>query len=141
MATLLVALSVMAILLTVVMPVWRQMVQREKEAELVFRAQQYLNAIKLFQRKHGPGTLPPTVDVLVQERTLRKIIARFKDHPGLGAWKGYDEAAWVKMPVEPVMAAYKIFKEMDPDHPVILIHAPTKVGRRIGSVMRRSVMR
>jgi type II secretory pathway pseudopilin PulG len=76
MAVLLVTLSVMAILLTVAMPVWKHASQREKEAELVFRGQQYVHAIGLFQRKHGPGVLPPTVDVLVNERFLRK---KFKD--------------------------------------------------------------
>lgn len=72
MAALLVAMSVMAIMLTVVMPVWKQMAQREKEAELIFRGEQYARAIGLFQRKSGPGTLPPSVDVLVEQRFLRR---------------------------------------------------------------------
>src|SRR4051794_15002375 len=37
MAALLIAMSVMAIMMTVVMPVWKQAAQREKEEELVFR--------------------------------------------------------------------------------------------------------
>ena len=37
MAALLVALSIMAVMFTVVMPVWKQTAQREKEEELVFR--------------------------------------------------------------------------------------------------------
>jgi len=37
MAALLVGLSVMAVLMTVAMPVWKQLAQREKEEELVFR--------------------------------------------------------------------------------------------------------
>src|SRR5919204_5517515 len=76
MAVLLVSLSVMAILLTVAMPVWKHTARRERETELVFRGQQYARAIGLFQRKHGPGTLPPTIDVLVNEHFLRK---KFKD--------------------------------------------------------------
>ena len=63
MAALLVALSVMAVLMTVVMPVWRQAAQREKEAELVFRGLQYAHAIGLYERKYA-NTPPPTVDVL-----------------------------------------------------------------------------
>ena len=39
MVALLVALSVMSIMLTVALPTWRQMVQREKEVELVFRGE------------------------------------------------------------------------------------------------------
>src|SRR5436305_13907705 len=76
MAVLLVTLSVMAILLSVAMPVWKHTSQREKETELVFRGQQYVHAIALFQRKHGPGVLPPNIDALMAEHYLRK---KFKD--------------------------------------------------------------
>jgi type II secretory pathway pseudopilin PulG len=75
MAVLLVAMSVMAVMLTVAMPVWKQMAQREKEAELIFRGQQYARAIGLFQRKYA-NTPPPTFDVLVNEHFLRK---KYKD--------------------------------------------------------------
>jgi type II secretory pathway pseudopilin PulG len=76
MAALLVTLSVMAVMMTVLMPAWKHMAQREKEAELVFRGEQYGRALMLFTRKHGPGTTPPTIDVLVLERELRK---KYKD--------------------------------------------------------------
>ena len=56
MVVLLVSLSVMAVMMSVAMPVWKQTAQREKETELVFRGEQYARAIALFQRKHGPGT-------------------------------------------------------------------------------------
>ncbi len=45
MAVLLVGMSVMAVMLTVAMPVWKQTTQREKETELVFRGEQYARAI------------------------------------------------------------------------------------------------
>lgn len=73
MAVLLVGLSVMAILMTVAMPVWSQMARREKEAELVFRGEQYARAIGLFQRRAGPGVSPPNLGVLVEQRFLRKM--------------------------------------------------------------------
>jgi type II secretory pathway pseudopilin PulG len=76
MAVLLVGMSVAAVLMTAVMPVWKQLARREKEEELVFRGQQYVRAIALFQRRSGPGVLPPNVDVLVNGRYLRK---KFKD--------------------------------------------------------------
>jgi type II secretory pathway pseudopilin PulG len=76
MAALLVALSVMAVLATAAMPVWHQMTQREKEEELVFRGNQYVRAIRLFTAKAGPGVLPPNLDVLIQQRYLRK---KYKD--------------------------------------------------------------
>src|SRR6185295_11936700 len=72
----LVGMSIMAIMMTVAMPTWRQLNQREKEEELVFRGEQYARAIGLFQRKMGPGVYPPTIDVLVDQRFLRK---KFKD--------------------------------------------------------------
>ncbi len=40
------------------------MATREKEAELIFRGNQYARAIGLFQRKFA-NTSPPTIDVLV----------------------------------------------------------------------------
>src|SRR5262245_13847027 len=76
MVVLLVSLSVMAVMMSVAMPVWKQTAQREKETELVFRGEQYARAIALFQRKHGPGTLPPSINVLVEERFVRK---KYKD--------------------------------------------------------------
>ena len=76
MAALLVALAVMAVLASAAMPPWKQMAQREKEAELIFRGQQYARAIGLFQRRAGPGVNPPNLDVLVQQRFLRK---KYKD--------------------------------------------------------------
>jgi len=75
MAALLIAMSVMAIMMTVVMPVWKQAAQREKEEELVFRGKQYVHAIGLFQRKFA-NAYPPNFDVLVEQRFLRK---KFKD--------------------------------------------------------------
>src|SRR4029079_18289900 len=75
MAALLIAMSVMAIMMTVVMPVWKQTAQREREEELVFRGKQYVHAIGLFQRKFA-NAYPPNIDVLVDQRFLRK---KFKD--------------------------------------------------------------
>jgi type II secretory pathway pseudopilin PulG len=75
MAALLVAMSVMAILMSALMPVWSHMATREKEEELIFRGKQYARAIGLFQRKYA-NTAPPTIDVLVEQRFLRK---KYKD--------------------------------------------------------------
>src|SRR5262245_239503 len=75
MAVLLVAMSIMAIMLTIAMPVWKHTAQREKEEELVFRGTQYVHAIALFQRKTA-NAYPPNIDLLVRERYLRK---KYKD--------------------------------------------------------------
>ena len=76
MAALLVGLGVMSVMLTVAMPVWTQITRREREAELVFRGEQYKRALDLFQRRNGPGVAPPSVEVLVEGHFLRKA---FKD--------------------------------------------------------------
>ena len=70
MAALLVAIAVMAIMMSVAMPVWKHDAQREKEAELVFRGNQYVRAIRLFQAK--TRSFPTSVDMLVQQRFLRQ---------------------------------------------------------------------
>ena len=75
MAALLVAMSVMAIMLSAVLPVWQTWVRREREAELVFRGEQYARAISLFKRKYGNSN-PPSIDILLKERFLRR---KYKD--------------------------------------------------------------
>ena len=75
MAALLVGMSVMAVLMSALLPVWSHMAQREKEEELIFRGRQYARAIGLFQRKFA-NTAPPTIDLLVEQRFLRK---KYKD--------------------------------------------------------------
>ena len=75
MAALIVAMGVMMIMMAAALPAWQTLARREREAELVFRGTQYARAIAAFQRKYG-GAFPPTVDVLVEERFLRK---KFKD--------------------------------------------------------------
>ena len=75
MAALLVAMSVMAVVMSALLPVWSHMATREKEEELIFRGKQYARAIGLFQRKFA-NTAPPTIDVLVEQRFLRK---KYKD--------------------------------------------------------------
>jgi type II secretory pathway pseudopilin PulG len=75
MAALLVAMAVMAVMMSVAMPVWRHAAQREKEAELVWRGQQYDRALQLFRRKtSAPG--PPNLDILIDQKFLRK---KYKD--------------------------------------------------------------
>jgi hypothetical protein len=55
---------------------------------------------------------------------LRRIVSMFKDHPGMGIWKGEDEPEWGKKPVPPLRAAYDIIHQIDPNHPVWIVQAP-----------------
>jgi type II secretory pathway pseudopilin PulG len=75
MAVFIIALAVMAIVMSAAMPVWKHMAQREKEEELVFRGEQIAHAIGMFQRRSA-NAYPPNLDVLVQQRFLRK---KYKD--------------------------------------------------------------
>lgn len=76
MAALLAAMAAMAVMLAAAMPVWKTTATREKESELIFRGESYAKAIGRYQRRMGPGTLPPSVDALVDGKFLRK---KYKD--------------------------------------------------------------
>ena len=94
-------------------------------SENLHREEKYLDAAA----RYGMHTLPylreyASVKSPEQEAALRAMINRFKNHPGLGAWKGEDEPEWGKHPIPPLERAYQIIKETDPNHPVVIIHAP-----------------
>lgn len=75
MAALLVGLSIMAVLMGMALPTWSHFMKREREEELIWRGQQYARAVGLFQRRYA-NTFPPTIDILVEQRFLRK---KYKD--------------------------------------------------------------
>ncbi|MGI9112140.1 MAG: hypothetical protein ACR2GT_08110 [Gaiellaceae bacterium] len=65
----------------------------------------------------------------VREQTLSRIAAVFRDHPGLGAYKGVDEprnpfrgANWIRP--EGLVRALRRLKALDPNHPLVIIQAP-----------------
>jgi hypothetical protein len=65
----------MSVLMSMALPVWSHFAKREREEELIWRGQQYARAVGLFQRKYA-NTFPPTLDVLVEQKFLRK---KYKD--------------------------------------------------------------
>jgi type II secretory pathway pseudopilin PulG len=70
MAALLVAIAVMAIVMSGLLPVWRTLTIREKEEELIWRGRQYDRAVQLYRKKtSAPGA--PSVEVLIKGRFLR----------------------------------------------------------------------
>ena len=71
MAALLVVLAVMSLMLSMALPVWHHAARREREAELIFRGEQYARAIMLYERQ-TPGAYPPDVETLVEGRFLRR---------------------------------------------------------------------
>jgi hypothetical protein len=59
-----------------------------------------------------------------REQQLRRVIRTFKNHPGMGVWKGADEPHWGQRPVASLVRSYQIVQEEDPDHPVWIVQAP-----------------
>ena len=64
-----------------------------------------------------------------KERRLRRIVRMFREHPGLGVWKGEDEPQWAELNgnkdlVPGLKRAYDIIREEDPNHPVWIVQAP-----------------
>ncbi|HEV2293417.1 MAG TPA: hypothetical protein VGR35_06145 [Tepidisphaeraceae bacterium] len=59
-----------------------------------------------------------------KEKRLRHVIDTFKDHPGMGVWKGDDEPEWGKTPVPQLERAFQIIREQDSNHPVWIVEAP-----------------
>lgn len=66
-----VALIILGIFMGIAVPLWQKIMQREREQELIFRGYQYMQAIELYQRKF-PGAYPPNLDILVDQKFLRK---------------------------------------------------------------------
>src|SRR3954469_16338276 len=74
------------------------------------------------------------VDANLDRRPLLdKIVNAFKQHPGLGAWKGVDEPAHAGVPAEGMVEGYEHLKTLDRDHPVAIIEAPRRRGPKPGS--------
>ena len=71
MAGLLVAIAVMGIVMSTIMPSWRTWAKREKETELIFRGEQFMRAIELYQRRFA-GAYPTDMQMLIDQRFLRK---------------------------------------------------------------------
>ena len=97
----------------------------EWDDAIIAQEQAYLDAAA----RHGMYTLPflrelAYVDSDERAAKLRALVRRFKDHPGFGAWKGDDEPEWGKRPVEWLVRARDVIRAEDPNHPVVIIHAP-----------------
>ncbi len=67
----LIMMTILAIGLLVAVPVWKTEIQREAEEELIFRGNQYVEAVRLFQAKN-PGAFPKTIEELIKGRFLRR---------------------------------------------------------------------
>jgi type II secretory pathway pseudopilin PulG len=68
---LLIGVAISAIWMSAALPSWRQQALREREAELIFRGEQYARAIFLYRQKMN-GALPANLDDLVSQHVLRR---------------------------------------------------------------------
>jgi len=68
-----------------------------------------------------PASSPAT---LTTKNCCAKYLLALRTIPALGAYKGADEPEWGKHPLLPLERAYQIVKELDPNHPLVIIQAP-----------------
>ncbi len=67
----LIGVTLLGVGLTAAVTLWSQAVQREDETELLFRGEAIVRALERFQQDR-PGTLPETLDELVEGKYLRR---------------------------------------------------------------------
>ena len=97
------------------------------DAAAIEREQQWLDAAARHQMHcwvflRELGSITPQAPQ--RETMLRQVVTRFRNHPGLGVWKGADEPEWGREPVPPLVRAREIIRELDPHHPIAVTHAP-----------------
>jgi hypothetical protein len=63
-------------------------------------------------------------------RRLREVVNALKDHPGLALWKGFDEP-YPRFTPGRLAFSYRVVKNNDPNHPLVLIFAPRSRDRII----------
>lgn len=66
------AVTVMLITMALGVPFWRYVVKDDREQELLFRGGQIADAIQRYQQRHANAP-PPTLEVLVEQRFLRRL--------------------------------------------------------------------
>jgi type II secretory pathway pseudopilin PulG len=69
--SLIAAMTIMFLLMSAAVPSWRYVMKDAREEELLFRGEQIAKAIERYQKKNA-NTLPPSLEILVQQRFLRK---------------------------------------------------------------------
>ena len=108
-----IGLVILGISLTAAVPLWEKIVQREREQELIFRGYQYMQAIQRYQERF-PGSFPPNVDVLVEQKFLRRAYT--------------DPFAWT----EEGEGEFRILRQMSPELQVMQQQGAREAGRAAG---------
>jgi type II secretory pathway pseudopilin PulG len=68
---LIVTVTVMMVMMGAAVPSWRYLMKNDREEELLFRGGEIADAIARYQKKNA-NTLPPSLEVLVKGKFLRK---------------------------------------------------------------------
>jgi hypothetical protein len=55
---------------------------------------------------------------------LRRVVAKYRNHPALLFWKGQDEPQWGRIPAADLRIYYETIHALDPHHPVWITQAP-----------------
>ena len=76
-AALIIFLTALSIAMAAAVPAYRIQAQRELEAELIFRGEEYVRAIQKYQRQFG--IYPPSIDALLETNGLRYLRRAYKD--------------------------------------------------------------
>jgi len=66
------AVFVISLGFLVATPLWQTEIQREKEEELIFRGQQYVEAVRIFNKKN-PGRFPSSLKDLLDKKCIRRL--------------------------------------------------------------------
>lgn len=66
------AIFFLSLALMVAVPVWKTQIQRDLEEELIFRGNQFVEAVRIFQTKN-PGRYPESFEELIEDKCLRKM--------------------------------------------------------------------
>ena len=74
------------------------------------------------------------------EQLLRKVVAAFEAHPGLGAYKGVDEPLHGGVPAAGLVRAYRVLRAIDPAHPVVVVQAPLGTVAELTSTVQPALL-
>jgi type II secretory pathway pseudopilin PulG len=68
-----VLIAVVSVLIAMALPSWTQVIQRDKEEELIFRGMQYAEAIRIFQQRFGRYPMRLDELISVNPRCIRQL--------------------------------------------------------------------
>ena len=92
--------------------------------ELATMDEAHAHGLYCWPRLVNAANLPAGTSPSEAEQILVKLTAAFKDHPALGAYKGADEPFHGGTPPDGLVRAYQRLKQLDPNHPLVIIQAP-----------------